>query len=94
MGKTLSIRLDEDTYKILEDVAEKEGITKSAVIKRALKVYFKLRKRRRGIDEILDEIEKLREGYIELRNRVNVLSTQIEKILGRLANEQRGSVRR
>lgn len=94
MSRTLSVRLDEDTYKTLEEVAKKEGIAKSVVIKKALKLYFKLRKRRREVDEVLDEIEKLREGYIELRNRVNILSTQIEKILGRLTNERREHARR
>jgi len=89
MGKTLSIRLDESTYKMLEGVAEKEGVTKSTIVKRALKTYFKFRKKQRDVSEIFDEVERLREGYIELRNRVNVLSTQVEKILGRLADEGR-----
>ena len=62
--------------------AEKEKVSKSFIIKKALELYFAQKQVDvKDIAEISTRVKELERKYYEILNRLNTLSRQMERIL-------------
>jgi len=44
--KTITLKLDEETVKILDDLAKQKGTTRSDIIRRAIELYLTLERKK------------------------------------------------
>lgn len=78
----VTARLDEELFRKLAQTAEKEKVSKSFIIKKALELYFAQKQVDvKDIAEISTRVKELERKYYEILNRLNTLSRQMERIL-------------
>ncbi|RLF69726.1 MAG: hypothetical protein DRN40_06175 [Thermoplasmata archaeon] len=80
--KMVSLRLDKSTHKKLLEVAEKEGVSVSLLIRRAVERYLKEEELVRKYDmaEISRKIDEIERKYSKLLRAVNILQRRMEEI--------------
>jgi len=81
-AKMVSLRLDKSTHKKLLEVAEKEGVSVSLLIRRAVERYLKEEELVRKYDmaEISRKIDEIEGKYSKLLTAVNILQRRMEEI--------------
>lgn len=83
--KIISLRLSEDDLKKLEEIAKKEGVKRSFIVKRAINQFTRdYEKKPPDTREIEGKVNELEKKFGSLLTRVNILTTQIDKVLKRL----------
>ncbi|GEM_PF-1437745 len=88
--KIISLRLSEDDLKKLEEIVKKEGVKRSFIVKKAINRFIEdYGKRPLDIREISNKVSELEEKFGSLLTRVNILTTQIDKVIERLNKLER-----
>ncbi len=84
MTKVITVRLeDEDINKLLQ-IAKEENAKKSALIKKAVRKYVNEYGRRQPeVSELFQRIEEMEKKFNNLLTRVNILTKQLDSIVGR-----------
>lgn len=79
-SKVVTIRLDPETYERAREVAEKEHISMSALLKRALDSYLsrEVGSRRMSV-EVLSRLNDLEKKYLLLFNRMKILEERLKR---------------
>ena len=78
----VTARLDEELFRKLAQTAEKERVSKSFIIKKALELYFAQKQIDiKDLAEVSIKVKELERKYYEILNRLNTLSRQMERIL-------------
>ena len=85
MKKIISIRLNEEELKTLTEIAEKEQISRSALINRALSQFInQYGKSKLELSQIEIRLSKMERGYNSLINRMNIIANQLDYLLKRI----------
>ena len=88
--KIISLRLSEEDIKKLQRIAEKEGVKRSFIVKKAIKHFIEdYRKRPLDPGEISHKVSELEKRFGSLLTRVNILTTQVDKVIERLNRVER-----
>jgi metal-responsive CopG/Arc/MetJ family transcriptional regulator len=84
--KPISIRIEEEELKELEELSKKEGINRSALISKAIKQFIQsYDKKTPELSETLDRLyeleSELERKYETLLTRVNILTGQVDNLV-------------
>lgn len=87
-SRIVTVRLDEETFKKLSEISEREKISKGSILKKALHLYFKLENKNKikieDITELYDKVNELDKKYYKVINRLNIISRQLENLQNRV----------
>jgi len=80
--KPISIRIEEEELKKLEELSKKEGINRSALISKAIKQFVQsYGKKMPELSETFNRLEELERKYETLLTRVNILTGQVDNLV-------------
>lgn len=80
--KPISIRIEEEELKKLEELSKKEGINRSVIISKAIKQFVQsYDKKTPELSETLNRLEELERKYETLLTRVNILTGQVDNLV-------------
>ena len=80
--KPISIRIEEEELKKLEELSKKEGINRSALISKAIKqIIQSYDKKTPELSETFNRLEELERKYETLLTRVNILTGQVDNLV-------------
>jgi len=80
--KPISVRIEEEELKKLEELSKREGINRSALISKAIKQFVQnYDKKTLVLSEILDRLEELEKKHEVLLTRVNILRGQVDNLV-------------
>jgi len=89
--KIISFRMSEDDLEKLQRIAEKEGVKRSFIVKKAINRFSEdYGKKPLDTREISDTVNELEKKFGSLLTRVNILTTQVDKVIERLNRVERG----
>ena len=79
--KPISIRIEEEELKKLEELSKKEGINRSVLISKAIKQFSQsYDKKTPELSETFNRLEELERKYETLLTRVNILTGQVDNL--------------
>ncbi len=91
-GHMLSVRLNDSLWEKLALASEKEKLKKAAVVKRALEIYLARPKEETQTSlEVGRKVKALEEKYSEVLSKVDILSRQVDHLLGTTKDARRYS---
>ncbi|RJS85349.1 ribbon-helix-helix domain-containing protein [Methanophagales archaeon] len=80
--KPISIRIEEEELKKIEELSKKEGINRSVLISKAIKQFVQsYDKKTPELSETLNRLEELERKYETLLTRVNILTGQVDNLV-------------
>ena len=83
--KSISLRLGEEEIKKIEDIAEKEGVKRSFIIKKAITQFIEnYGKKSQDEKKIYEKISEIERKYGSVLIRTNILKTQVDNIIKRM----------
>ncbi len=83
--KSISLRLDEEEIKKIRDIAEKEGVKRSFIIKKAITQFIEnYGKESQDEKKIYEKISEIERRYGSVLTRTNILKTQVDNIIKRM----------
>ena len=83
--KSISIRLGEEEIKKIKDIAEKEGVKRSFIIKKAITQFIEnYGKESQDEKKIYEKISEIERKYGSVLIRTNILKTQVDNIIKRM----------
>jgi len=83
--KSISIRLGEEEIKKIKDIAEKEGVKRSFIIKKAITQFIEnYGKESQDEKKIYEKISEIERKYGSVLTRINILKTQVDNIIKRI----------
>lgn len=83
--KSISLRLGEEEIKKIIDIAEREKVKKSFIIKKAITQFVEnYGKESQDEKRIYEKINEIERKYGSILTRTNILKTQIDNILKRV----------
>lgn len=79
--KPISIRIEEEELKKIEELSKKEGINRSILISKAIKQFIQsYDKKTPELSETLNRLGELERKYETLLTRVNILTGQVDNL--------------
>ena len=82
--KPISIRIEEEELKLLEELSKNEGINRSLLISKAIKQFIQsYDKKTPELSEAFDRLKELERKYETLLTRVNILTGQVDNLVSK-----------